>query len=399
MNSSRCPHFRTRAAVSLIVAGVWVALLSCSSDPASTLGSDSDVLGSEPGTVYQDTIGVFGDTTFAFHTPIATDTDLELGRDDGYERIMILQPGFAELDAHAGDLTRTVSSASLHMFTAHVMTSFPVRFYRLERKYTEGDTISVAPALPDSLAIPDPGAGGSIDRHIESFPPTFPIPASLAQSWIRADPNDEDNAREAIAIVYMDTADRVATIPSRNAKDDQPYLDVLFTDNTTRSYRIRDDATVYRPLTTTSNLVVSDGFARRVFMHAQLDSLAKNAAVHSARMRFHIVPNTFLPADTLVTSETLVLYIPDSTDPSRAEFKTGQRVIEQPVRSDATIVEFPMANAIFLVLQGTLKNNGFAIRFKDENTQFRQVELYGSAAADSLRPRVFVTSSTPAVFH
>jgi hypothetical protein len=28
----------------------------------------------------------------------------------------------------------------------------------------------------------------------------------------------------------------------------------------------------------------------------------------------------------------------------------------------------------------------------------RQVELYGSAAPDSLRPKVFVTTSTPAVF-
>jgi len=58
-------HLRARAAVffALFTAAAWLALLSCSSDPTSTLGSDSDLLGSEPGAVYEDTIGVLDDTT------------------------------------------------------------------------------------------------------------------------------------------------------------------------------------------------------------------------------------------------------------------------------------------------------------------------------------------------
>jgi hypothetical protein len=58
-----------------------------------------------------------------------------------------------------------------------------------------------------------------------------------------------------------------------------------------------------------------------------------------------------------------------------------------------------MTNAISLMLQGTLENNGIVVRFDAENSELRQVQFYGSSAADSLRPRVFVTSSTPADFH
>jgi hypothetical protein len=194
--------------------------------------------------------------------------------------------------------------------------------------------------------------------------------------------------------VCTDTVNvRVATFPSQDASDDQPTLQVNFVGGILRSYAIRDDATSYRPTTTTSNLVVSDGYPRRVYVRAQLDSLSSDAAVHTARIRFHIVPGTLLGTNT-----ALILYIPDSTDPASADFKIGQRITETTIDDTFDVLEFPMTNAIFLVLQGTLKDNGFAIRFKDENTELRQVELYGSSAPDSLRPQIFVTSSTPAVF-
>jgi len=158
---------------------------------------------------------------------------------------------------------------------------------------------------------------------------------------------------------------------------------------------------VYRARTTTSNLIVSDGVPRRVFVRTEIDSLAKDAAVHNARIRFHIVPGTLAvpgDADSAVSDLTLLLYIPDSTDPAHADFKNGQRISEKLLTEGDDVVEFPLSNALFLVLQGTLKNNGFAIRCKDENTQLRQVEFYGTGAPDSLRPKVFVTTSKPAVF-
>ena len=57
-----------------------------------------------------------------------------------------------------------------------------------------------------------------------------------------------------------------------------------------------------------------------------------------------------------------------------------------------------MTNALALIQQGTLEDNGVVIRFDAEASSVRQVEFYTSSAPDSLRPRLFVTSSTPAEF-
>jgi hypothetical protein len=115
--------------------------------------------------------------------------------------------------------------------------------------------------------------------------------------------------------------------------------------------------------------------------------------VHTARVRFHIVPGSALGDNT-----TVVVYVPDSTDPASKAFLTGQAVTEETFALTDETLEFPVTNAIFLTLQGTLKDNGFVVRFKFENTELRQLELNGSAAVDSLQPRVYITSSTPAEF-
>jgi hypothetical protein len=378
---------RGGAFLALALSGAALAIFACSSDPANTLGSEGDLLGSEPGDVYQDTIGIFDDTTYVFNTTISTALEIETGVDSLYEHIMVLMPGFAELDEFPGDRNRTVLEADLHLGTGGITGNNPVRFYGLNRKYTDGDTLSIG-VLDDADAILDPDAG-SIERSLQAFPQLYPISPALAQSWVRA-----DSTREAIAIVYTNPGNEVVlSVPSEDASDDQPYLQVRFTDGTLRSYDVRDACTVYRPRTISSPLTVSDGYPRRVFMRTELDSLADDASVHSARMKFHIVPETLAGSKT-----TLLLYIPDSTDPATPEFKNGQRIIEVAVTEDDDIVEFPLTNALFLVLQGTLKNNGFAIRFKDENTLLRHIELYGNEAPDSLRPQVFVTTSRPAVF-
>ena len=391
-------HLRARAAVffALFTAAAWLALLSCSSDPTSTLGSDSDLLGSEPGAVYEDTIGVLDDTTYAMHTPIAAASTLETGYDTFFDRIAVMDIGFTELAANPGDAQRTVRTASLHLATGDLKQSFPVRFYGINHRYTEGDTLSDLSFLTDADAIIDTLAN-DIDRDLEAATQLYPIPASVAQRWIR-----NSAAREAIAIVYTDAVNqRIAGIPSSENLDDHPYLTVTFTDNGTRSYKVTNDATMYLPRTTPSHLVVSDGYARRSYFRAELDALARDSAVHSAHVQFHVVPGGFYPIgnDTLLTSLNLIIYIPDSTDPASPSFKTGQRITDLTVTSEQTVIDFPMTNAIFLILQEKLKNNGFAIRCTDENTSPRQIELYGTDAPDSLRPRIFVTSSTPADFH
>ena len=86
------------------------------------------------------------------------------------------------------------------------------------------------------------------------------------------------------------------------------------------------------------------------------------------------------------------------TDPSSSDFGEGQAITERDIVSGDPYLEFPITNALNLTLQGDLADNGFVMRFKFPNTELRQIELYGSSAADSLKPRVIVTTSTPADF-
>src|SRR5262249_30634597 len=138
------PSFRARAAAFALLAalGAWLSLLSCSSDPTNSIGSDSDLLGSKPGTVYEDTLGVLDDTTYAMNTPIAVASTIETGYDAVYNRTMIIDVGFSTLSEHPTDTLRTVRSASINLSTAKLTQVFPVRFYGLNRRYTEGDTLS-----------------------------------------------------------------------------------------------------------------------------------------------------------------------------------------------------------------------------------------------------------------
>jgi hypothetical protein len=360
-----------------------LALATCSSEPPSPVGSTSDLIGSEPGTVYQDTISVFADTVYAFDTPIASDTELEFGRSNGYTRTIVLQPGFSGVTS--GEKTLVVASAFLRLQPASVTGSFPARFYRLRDRYAEGDSIG---SLDTLSAILDPTTG-SPTRALQTFPETYPLPPALVQGWIR-----EDTVRTAIAVVYTDDVnDRLATFSSQNAAVDRPVLTVNYVGGTQKSYAISGDATFIRPTGTASDLIVADGYVRRVYFRAHLDELAADAAVHTARVRFHIVPGSALGDNT-----TVVVYVPDSTDPASKAFLTGQAVTEETFALTDETLEFPVTNAIFLTLQGTLKDNGFVVRFKFENTELRQLELNGSAAVDSLQPRVYITSSTPAEF-
>ncbi len=360
------------------------AALSCSSDPDTPLGSDfvNDALGSHPGDVFQDTIAVYADTVIERHTLISRTATIDLGRQDGYERVMILQPSFS---GAGSDVNRVVASADLRLITADISGSFPARFYRLDRTYASSDTISTL----DTLAvIPDPNTG-SPNRSMQLFPATYALPPDLVQGWIRG-----DSLRTAIAIVYNDPVnDRIATFNSIEAESERPRIEVHFTDLTQHNYAFSADATFMRPPPPPSTLIVSDGYARRVYFRMHIDELAPQSSVHTARVRFHIVPGSVLGVNTI-----LQMYVPTSTDPTSPDFLSGQQVTSEAFFSGDDIIEFKVTNSLFLTLQGSLEDNGFVLQFNSENTELRQVELYGSAAADSLRPRVYVTSSTPAGF-
>ncbi|HEX5132761.1 MAG TPA: hypothetical protein VFX92_09770 [Candidatus Krumholzibacteria bacterium] len=378
---------RVRAALVAPLVTLAIALaLSCSSDPETPLGSDSDILGSTPGDVFQDTIAVYGDTVFAYNSLIAADSSLGFGRALGYERAMIINFSFS---GAALDVNKVVDHAELRLVARDINGSFPARIYRLRDTYAEA-TDSV-PSLDTLSVVVDPTTG-SAERALQLFPATYPVPADLVQGWVRG-----DTTRTAIAIVYTDPVnDRLASFKSRESAKDRPQLQVFYTDNTRRTFNANSDGTFIRPTSPPSgNLVVADGYVRRTYFRVRLDELALESAVHTARVRLHIVPGS-----VNVSSLTAVVYVPASSNPASKDFLSGQLVTNALIVNDDATVDFKLTNSIFLTLRGLLDDNGFVIRMDEENTELRQIEFYGtSAAIDSLRPRVFITSSTPADFN
>ncbi len=378
----RSGHVRSGALATMLLAYLIAAALSCSSDPDTPLGSGVDIIGSKPGTVFQDTIAVYADTVFQYGTPVASEKTLEFGRESGYTRAMIIDISFKGASA---DTARVVEKAELRLVADDITGSFPARFYQLRKQYAEGDSI---PSLDTLAVIVDPESG-SVERTLQLFPPTYPLPPALVQTWIR-----DSAQRTAIAILYTDDVnDRVATFKSRQSDRDKPSLQITFVGGFQRTYFAGADATFIRPTGTTDNLIVSDGLVRRVYFRVRLDELGEQSAVHTARVRFHIVPETLLGSNTKA-----VVYAPASPDPARKDFRSGQLVTTSSMLADDRTVDFQLTNSIFLTLQGSLPDNGFVVLFERENTELRQVELFGTDAPDSLRPRVFITSSTPAEY-
>jgi hypothetical protein len=168
---------------------------------------------------------------------------------------------------------------------------------------------------------------------------------------------------------------------------------VQFSDNSSSTYNIKANATLVRSTTSSPNLIVSDGFVRRIHFRIDLSQLSDSAATHRAFARFHISPDTILG-----DNRTLIMYVPDSGDFSDPAFLSGPLVVSRPVNAGEEIVDFPMTNTLLGVLSEAVPNNGFVIRFAFENSEIRVAGFYGSSASDTLRPRIFITSSTPADF-
>ncbi len=377
------PASRARRVAAFVCAFGAFAIAACSSDPRSTLGSDDDLIGSEPGTIFDDTLDVGSDTTFVYETALAYDDVLELGRVSGYQRAMVIQISWEKASLDAG---RTVDDASLRIMPDDVDGDVPARFYQLAEPYAEGDSV---PSLDTLSVIIDPDTG-SPNRTLVASTRENPLPPALVQQWIRGEID-----RNAIAVVYPDDVnDRIATFKALQAGTDIPQLYVHFTDGTSRTYFTNADATFVRPTTTTSNLVISDGYVRRLYFRIPFDQLADRAAVHNARVRLYIVPGSTLGSDP-----NLIVFIPKSSDPTSADFLTGQNVTAISYQASADYVEFSMTNAVALTLDGTLEDTGVVVRYDAENSSLRQVQFYGSDAPANLRPRIHVTSSTPADFH
>jgi hypothetical protein len=368
-----------RGAAFALTLGLFV-VAACSSDPLSDLGSDDDLIASKPGTVREDTLELYADTVLTYYSVIAYATELDFGRASGYERAMVIQLSFA------GASTDSVMSADLRLTAAAIDGTVPARFYRLADTYAEGDSI---PSLDTLSVILDPGTG-SPNRALQTVPREYALPADLVQGWFRGTVE-----RTAIAIVYTDEVnDETATFKSRQASSDRPLLAVDFLNAADQNYATSGDADFIRPTSIASNLVVSDGYVRRIYFRIPIAQLDPTAAVHDARVRLSLVPGSGLG-----DHPNLIVFVPGSDDVTSPAFRSGQLVTTVTFDDSKSYLEFSVTNALALTLDGSLDDNGLVVRFDAENTELRQVEFYGSGAADSLRPRIFVTSSTPADWH
>lgn len=379
-----------RALALASVLALLCGLGACSSDPDSLVGSEflEDILGSKPGVVFQDTIAVSGDTVLAYASLLTDEPGLLVGRRLGYTRSIVLRPDFSSA---SGDVGRTIQEASLRIrlrVKEQGDSSYvDARLHQLAERYSEGDSLETLNTLG---VIIDP-TSGLADRVITLGEYNQPLPIDLVEGWIRG-----DSANNGIAIVYQGASDswlaRFDASEITGTDVTPPTIKVTFADGD-RFYPIKHDAVFVRPTDATSNLVISDGFVRRVFFRVDLDQLSDSSAVHSARIIFNLVPGTGSGF------ETAELYIPDSDDPTTRGFLSGTPVNSVLFDDGDEALGFTVTNTLLGILNGSLPDNGFVMRYVGERTRLRFQEFYTSSAVDSLAPRMILTSSTPADFN
>ncbi len=370
----------------LALLGLVVAVLACSDSDDTLLGSRfvDDLVSSRPGIVFEDSIPITaGDTSYTFYRPIDQQLWFEVGIQDDYERIAIVKSDFSEAE---GDTLKTVTSATLRLTALEFyVETINVLFYQLGTEYNEGDTLTT---VDTTTAIPDPVNNDALVRFLSRGDLAYNLPADLVQEWIRG-----TTPHNGIAIVYAeDSSNELYGITSRNSEVNSPSILVNFSDGTSSNYEVTDDCTFVRPLSDTSNLVLSDGFVRRVSFPIDLSQVDDSAAVHSARVVFNLVPGSVFGTNLAVE-----LYVPNSADPASEKFLTGVNIISMQIDEDAGVLELPLTNVLLLVLSGEIENNGFVMRFEDENSEARQTEFYTGSHPD-LHPKVYITYSTPAEF-
>jgi hypothetical protein len=377
----------TRSRFFLFVLAALTAVFACSDSDDTPLGSefiDDGLLRSRPGVVFEDSIDVSGDTVVTLYTTIGKEPYLELGNRDGYDRTILVK---ADFSSPGDDVQKTVEKAELRLRIsedADYADQIDARFYLLGTPYDED---SLVVTLDTTEVIPD--ETGAANRTLTLGDRLHWLPPDLVQAWIRG-----DSVHNGIAVVGIDAAGTMVKIGSRqsSSSDQRPLIEVVFTDQTKSNYYMSEDGTFVRPTSQTDNLIVSDGYVRRTYFQVDLSQVDDSAAVHDARVVFHIVPGTVFGAN-----QTVLLYVPNDSDPTDPDFLTGQGVNRKTIDASSGTLEITIKNTLLDILAGTVKDNGFVLRWNSENTEVRQAELYTSGDGP-LRPKVYITYSTPTEF-
>jgi len=374
------------AAVALVLAGLgWSG---CSSDADTPLGSEfySDgILGSRPGEVFAETLTVAaGDTSVHVSSLVSHDQWLSLSVSSRYRSTILLR---FDLSAGAADSGKAVRRADIRLRLGEQSKDLvmPARFYRLSAPFAEGDTLLELSLLPNP--IPD-GSGVNVEREMKLVG-DYSLPPSLVEDWLAG---VQEHRGIAIVPQIADTTLELQFGAGENQDDGlHPFLDVGFEDGSSGFYPIADDATFYDTLSTSTNLVLSDGYARRVFLPVDLGGVRSDAIIHSAELELSLAPVLVEGTDLMVE-----LYAPGSSNPSDPGFLEGQKVTEVVVTPGAGSLLLPVRNILLFFLAGTVPNNGLVLKFGSEGSDLRHIEFYSSSASAEKRPRLrIVYSSAP----
>ncbi len=370
----------------------------CTSDPETPLGSDfvdDGLIQSQPGEVFQDTFPVVsGDAVFPVNSLMAYNDRMWLGRRDDFESWMIVRPNFST----AGEDTLLVVDEAWILLTliSAIDTSgvpeFGAVFNELEEPYSESDTLFDLPLgdpIPDDTQV-------NTDRIMTNIPRSYNLDPQVVQEWIRGDrPNN------GFAVVLNDPTvermieygSRLYPSPSDDPLQNKPLLQVVFTNGKQSTYQMLADGTFVQDHGTTTNLLLSDGTAQRVFIPVDLSIVDPETFVHEATLEIFIVPDSRVGTDF-----SLTLYIPESVDFADPGILSGTLVTAVVVPADFEKLKFSIRNALQLMLSQGRDDAGFVLQFTNEGTAMRRMEFYTSSAADSLKPTYRFTLSAPAEF-
>ena len=409
MRSSKLLRMRPRHAAGLVAAAAAAAyLLGCGDDTLTGLGSDRRTHPDSLRTLEITTIDL--DSVYPVPVSLGRSSVAQIGAQFPYRSHILLDFRIPTLSVVDGD--------SLRLDTATLLVRSDSL---LQAPFTGAMRIGLQEVAEDARGW---SADSLLDSSIVVLPPLDPEPlardtvlvgAELANKSAQlrfqidlAQVADYDSVRTAggtlevnVALVFeaFETAgEGFLTVPFKEQligfSNDQ--VEAIATVSPRRGRSVVELDPTYTP---GPKLVVSDGFRWHSFV--QFDSLRNflpdSALIFRADLVLTVVDS--LDGSSFGIGPTLGVIVPDTlafTNPATNLRTISFRGPLTPVALSTVIV--PITPYVFDQQEGRVPNRGMILGLPLEGVQVRHFEFYGSAAADSLRPRLKVVWGFPAPF-
>lgn len=384
---------RWRLILPLLAGLAWA--LGCSSDPDTPVGAEfleDGLIRSRPGEVFEDTIYVSGDTTFAVNSTITNASLMRVGFLNGFESAMLIR---FDLSTASGDV-RAVTEARLTI-NADVQNEIQVRFYELAAPFSE-DSALLSLELGDSI----PDDQGNVDRTlVGSAFERFVLSKTIVQDWIRG-----DRPHYGIAIVANEpgldpsvAADFVDYYTKEDIENRGSDLAVVFADipeDETEEFEVSDDGTFVTDHITSPHRVVSRGSANRLLIPINLSSLREDLLLHNAELVLSIANADTTDDDPQPIQ--LMLYAPTDSEIGSPGILNGETVIPIGITNQTMQMTLPVRGIVQKFITDPTSNHGLVLRYLSESSGPERLELHGTGAPDGLRPFYRLKLSEPPEF-